>query len=335
MTLLDVHNLSVEYETADTVHAVNDINFELDEESIVGIVGESGSGKSTFLRAINRILANNANITSGSVIYKGTDLTELTPKELRQYLWREIAMIPQSAMNALDPVYTIEDQIIEVIQAHEDATEDEARGRAQDLFEMVNLDPERLTDYPHQLSGGMRQRAMIALALALDPDILLADEPTTALDVIIQRQILNRIAQLQEEIGLSIILVTHDISVVAETCDKVGVFYGGSLVEYSDTRDVIKDPHHPYTMGLKNSFPTIIADEQELVSIPGKPPDLHEIRQGCIFTDRCPFAEEECHQYDPDHREVKEEHFVECHRADEADALQQEAKNPQIWSTEQ
>lgn len=333
MTLLEVEDLRTYYRTkGGAVHAVDGVSFTLDENETLGLVGESGSGKTTIAQSINRILPDNAEIASGSVRYDGDDLTELPEKQLRKRRWKDIALVPQSAMNAFDPVYTVGEQIVEVIRAHEPAvSKQEARERTEELFEFVDLDQNRIDDYPHQFSGGMRQRAAIALALALDPPIVLADEPTTALDVIVQDQILSRIKNLQQEIESSMIMITHDISVVSETCDSIAVVYAGRIVEYADTESVIDDPHHPYTMGLRNAFPTIEEGSQELISIPGSPPELIDPDKGCRFADRCPFAVEECFAETPERQEVEPGHYVECHRADEAETLQREAAKKSTW----
>ena len=333
MSLLTIENLTTHYHTAEgDVHAVDDVSLSLEQGETLGLVGESGSGKTTLARSINRVMDDNAEIIDGSIIFEGVDLTELSESELRTYRWNEISMIPQSAMNALDPVYTIEHQIVEVIRAHEDETSAaEAKERARELFELVGLEPGRVTDYPHQFSGGMRQRAMIAMALACDPKLVLADEPTTALDVIIQRQILNRIRELQDDMGISMIMVTHDISVVADTCDKIAVFYGGNLVEFADTESVILEPNHPYTMGLRNAFPTIETDDQTLISIPGQPPELTEPDDMCLFANRCPFAVEECFNHRPEFREIAPGQHVHCHRAEEAPTLRKRATDRETW----
>ena len=334
MTLLEINDLKTYYNTDEgQVHAVDGVSLELEENETLGFVGESGSGKTTLARSINQVLSDNAEIVDGEVIFEGVDLTELSEKELREYRWEEISLIPQNAMNALDPVYTIQEQIVQVIRTHRDGvSKSAARERAAEMFELVGLDENRLTDYPHQFSGGMKQRALIALALALEPKLVLADEPTTALDVIIQKRILERISQLQDEMDLSMILVTHDISVVSETCDRIAVFYGGHLVEYADARSIIKDPRHPYTMGLQNAFPSIEVGDQNLISIPGEPPDLTEPEDQCLFAERCPFAEEECFERAPERREIEEDHYVECHYAEEKEYLQREASKAETWS---
>ena len=333
MTILEIENLKTYYNTKKGyVHACDDVTLELAENETLGLVGESGSGKTTIARSINRVLPDNAETVGGSIWFDGKDLTELTERQLRKVRWEGIAYIPQSAMNAFDPVYTVGEQIVEVIRSHEpDVSKKEAKERARELFEIVNLEKSRIDDYPHQLSGGMRQRSAIAMALALDPPILLADEPTTALDVIIQDQILNRIKKIQEEIDSAMVMITHDISVVSETCDSIAVVYGGRVMEYADTETIILDPHHPYTMGLRNAFPTIEEGDQQLISIPGTPPDLVDPDEGCRFAPRCPFAVEECVEKTPEREEISEGHYVECHRADEADELQKEAERAETW----
>ncbi len=331
MTKLEINDLEIKYRTENGLnHAVNGVSLELEENETLGIVGESGSGKTTVAEAILGILPENAKITNGSINYDGTDLTTLTEKQYRSYRWEEISMIPQSSMNALDPVYKIGTQIVEIMQAHEDISKKDARKTAEELFDIVGIGTDRLDDYPHQLSGGMKQRAMIALSLALDPEIVLADEPTTALDVIIQKRILDQISEIQDERDMSMILITHDVSVVAEMCDKIAVFYAGNLVEYADTEAIIQEPNHPYTLGLRNAFPTL-SKESDLISIPGVPPDMSEYRERCQFTDRCPFAVDECNQVDPEPTEVQDDHYVACHRADEVDYLQEQSKHAETW----
>jgi len=333
MPLLEINDLHTQYRTPNgQVHAVEDVSLSLERGEAMGLVGESGSGKTTLARSINQVMDDNAEIVEGEILFDGVDLTELSEKELRKYRWNEIAIIPQSAMNALDPVYIVGDQIIEVIQAHKDVSKESARERSRELFELVDIDAGRLNDYPHQFSGGMKQRALIALALALEPKLLIADEPTTALDVIIQMEILERIEQLQDEIDIAMMMVTHDISVVSHTCDRIAVFYGGRVVEYADTASIIKNSHHPYTLGLRNAFPSIEDDQQQLTSIPGVPPELVEPEDRCRFVDRCPFAIDECYHSHPEREEFEDQHFVECYRSDEYEMLQQEAANHATWS---
>lgn len=334
MTLLEINNLETHYSIEDgEVQAVDGISFELSEGESLGLVGESGSGKSTIAKSIIRLMPENGEIVDGELNFRGKDVMELSDKQLRKQIrWREISMIPQEAMNGFDPVYTVGEQIINNITYHEsDTTKEEAKDRARELFNDLGLEEDRIDDYPHQFSGGMAQRAMIALALCLSPSIVLADEPTTALDVVIQDRILNVVKEMQREVGSAIILVTHDMSVVSETCDTIAVTYAGRLVEKADASTIIKEPRHPYTMGLRNAFPDISATDEELISIPGSPPDLLDPEDHCRFAPRCPFAEERCWEEDPDPEEFEDGHIVECHRADEASELRKLADEADTW----
>jgi len=332
--VLSIEDLKVYYETeVGQVHAVDGVHLSIEPKETIGLVGESGCGKTTLSKSIIRLLATNGEIVGGEVEFDGKELTRISMKEMkREIRWEEISMIPQNAMNGFDPVYTIADQIVEVVKAHEPGTSKaEARDRAKTLFEKLGIDERRVDDYPHQFSGGMAQRAMVALALCLSPSVVLADEPTTALDVVIQDRLLQEIQELQEELGSSMLLVTHDMSVVSETCDRIAVMYGGRIVERADARTIIKSPRHPYTLGLRNSFPDITDDDQELVSIPGVPPDLTDPDDMCRFAPRCPFAEERCWEETPLPEEYDDGHIVECHRADEAEYLRRESDKKETW----
>lgn len=334
MVLLDTNEVDIHYETDEgVVEAVDDISFELSEGETMGLVGESGSGKTTTAKSIIRLLAKNGYVADGEINYRGTDVADLSMKELKdQIRWTEVSMIPQNAMNGFDPVYTVGDQIVQVIRRHDpDVSKTEARTQARELFEELGLQPDRVDDYPHQFSGGMAQRAMIALALACQPSLILADEPTTALDVVIQDRILDLLKDIQDEYNNAIILITHDMSVVSETCDTIAVMYAGRIVEKADARTVIKNPRHPYTLGLRNAFPDITEEDQDLISIPGSPPELIDPDEGCRFAPRCPFAEEECWEKTPEPREFEDGHTVECHRADEIEYLQEEAAKRETW----
>lgn len=250
---------------------------------------------------------------------------------MRDIRLERIALITQSAMNALDPVYKVGDQIVESIRAHRKMSRRQAWARAEELFILVGLEPKRLSSYPHQLSGGMKQRSIIAIAMALDPDIIIADEPTTALDVIVQDQILRKMRQLQRDRGDSMIYVSHDISVIAETCDQVGVMYAGEIVESADVDSFFYDAHHPYTMGLQNAFPQIHETPAELISIPGHPPDLLDPPQGCRFAQRCPFVQDICLEKRPALSQVKPGHSAACHFIDEAPQFREIAQQPETW----
>ena len=302
MALLDVEGLSVRYRVDEEreVHAVDDVSFAIERGETFGLVGESGSGKSTLGKAIIRLLDRNGYVEDGDVRFKGERLDDLPDHEIRDVRWAEISTISQSAMNGLNPVYRVGDQIAEAILRHQPETSyEDAFARSRDLLEKVGIDGARAEDYAHEFSGGMKQRAVIAMAIACDPDLIIADEPTTALDVIVQDEVLNELEELQRELGLSILMISHDISVIAETCDRVGVLYGGKLMEVGRTDEVFENPANPYTMGLKNSFPHIEQAQERLVSIPGVPPTLLDPTSGCRFRQRCPFAEEDCYTEHP------------------------------------
>ncbi len=319
-TVLDVENLEVYYETEDgPAQAVDGVSFAVEEGETLGIVGESGCGKTTLAKAIIGILPHNGYVNGGAIRFRGDDLTGMDEKRRRRHKWEEISMIPQSAMNGLDPVYTIREQITETIQVHRPGTDRLECDRIVDeMFDLVGLDPDRADEYPHQFSGGMRQRAMIAMALALDPSLILADEPTTALDVIMQDQILKRIEGMQDELESSMLVITHDVSVVAETCDRVVVMYAGQIAEEGPVEEIFGNPYHPYTIGLKRAFPDIRKSDQDLMSIAGHPPNLVDPPSGCRFAERCPMATAECTSEYPAERRFGELRTY-CHHADRID----------------
>jgi oligopeptide/dipeptide ABC transporter ATP-binding protein len=332
MSVLAVTDLRVVYNIRGRrVRAVDGVSFTVEAGEYFGLVGESGCGKTTLARAILRLLPANCRIMAGSICFNGRDITRLSDRELRDVRWRGIAFVPQSAMNSLDPVVRVGDQIAEAIRAHESVTKTAALRRAADLFGMVGLDARRLRDYPHQFSGGMRQRVLIAMSLALTPDLIVADEPTTALDVIVKDQILHRMEQVQKQLGKSLLLVTHDISVVAENCNRVAVMYAGRLMEYAPTRALIDTPFHPYTLGLKNAFPTLSGELRGLVSIPGAPPDLAEPPSGCRFHPRCPFATQRCITEEPPLLKVGPQHFTACHYPERAAEFRVQVTRPEVW----
>lgn len=332
MPLLEVRNLRTYYSMQyGEVKAVDGISFNIENGESLGFVGESGSGKTTVLRSIIKLFPSNGRIVGGEIIYKGRELSSMNREEIRHIRWKEISIIPQSAMNSLDPVYRIGDQIAEAIQAHRKMKKDELLDRVTKLFEMVGSERKRLRDYPHQLSGGMKQRVTIAIALALDPSLLVADEPTTALDVIVQDNIVKEIIRLQHSLNLSILYITHDISLVAEACDKIAVMYAGKLVEYAGKADFFKRAYHPYTLGLQNAFPSLRASKR-LISIPGFPPDLTHPPVGCRFKERCPFFKSRCEEMEPEFVEVENSHFSACHFPDRADEFRQKSKEERTWS---
>lgn len=313
LPLLDIRHLKVEYLTPrGPVHAVDDVSFTLYPGDVVGLAGESGSGKSTIAHALLRILRPPALITAGQALFTGRDVLEMSEAELEQFRWREIAIVFQSAMNALNPVMRIRDQLLDVMQVHGIPAE-EANQRAVRLFDLVGIEPGRLDAYPHQLSGGMRQRAVIAIALTLAPPLLVLDEPTTALDVVVQKDILQQIVRLKEELGFSILFITHDLSLLVEFSDHIAIMYAGEIVEKAPARELFERPLHPYTLGLMNSFPSISGEKKKLTGIPGSPPDLVDPPTGCRFHPRCPRVMPICSQVVPLTRTISTEHTVACH----------------------
>jgi len=334
MTLLDITDLSVEYETNDgTLKAVDEISFSLEGGETLGLVGESGCGKSTAAKSLIGLLDSNGHISNGEIRFGDHDLATFSEDDFRNIRWKDISFIPQNAMNALDPVHRIGSQMIEVIQTHTDDTKAEAKERAKKLLEDVDLNPNRITDYPHELSGGQRQRVIIALSLALTPSIIIADEPTTGLDVVVQDSILELIQRIQNERDISMLIITHDMSVVAEVTDRTGVMYGGHLVEIGETSDIFERTTHPYTIGLSNAFPSIDQDIEELVHIPGSLPDLRNPQPGCRFADRCPFRTQEC-EAEPPLLTVGGEHKAKCHYIDNADEFRKRGKRSETWAQE-
>jgi peptide/nickel transport system ATP-binding protein len=332
MNLLSIENFSVHYRTkAGPVRAVDGATLHVRPGSILGLVGESGCGKSTLGRAIMGVLPDAATIAGGRVMFEGQELTAMNAAQRRAIRWRRMAFIPQTAMNALDPVQRLSAQMLEVLCDRGGFARAAARTRAEELFELVGLPPSRLSDYPHQFSGGMRQRASIALALALEPALVIADEPVTALDVIVQRQVLDVMRALQARLHLAMILVTHDMAVVAYACDRVAVMYAGQVVESGAVAEVLERPLHPYTMGLTHAFPDVHGGIDSLVPIEGAPPSLLNPPPGCRFAPRCPFAEDRCRAASPP-LEQRGDHAVACWRADEAPVLREAAAKPATWA---
>jgi peptide/nickel transport system ATP-binding protein len=331
--VLGVKNLNVRYKTQKgPVHAVNDVTFDVFENEVFGIAGESGCGKSTLIRALMRLLPDSADVFANEIKLGEQDLRSLSEKRFREdVLWSKMSLVPQSAMNSLNPVYRVGDQIIEAIQAHTSDSKKTARNRTAELFDVVGLQPDLMDNYPHEFSGGMRQRAMIAMSLALDPGLIIMDEPTTGLDVLVQERILRRIREIRKEISSSIILITHDIAVISEMSDRIGVMYGGSLMEQAPAIDLFESPCHPYTLGLKNAFPSIKSKDQELISIPGSPPTLIGESIGCPFSERCPFKVERCSKEFPTVEKLAEFHEVRCFRHHETPELRELASKKGTW----
>ncbi len=298
-SIIEIKNLKTRFFTADgVVKAVNDVSYTMESGEILGVVGESGCGKSVHAMSIMQLIPDPpGKITNGEIIFEGRDLLKLSDAEMRKIRGRDIAMIFQDPMTSLNPVFTVGYQIVEAIRLHNDVTKQEARKRAGELLALVGIPgaEERLDDYPHQFSGGMRQRAMIAMGLSCEPKLLIADEPTTALDVTIQAQIVDLVKKLQKELGMAIMWITHDLGVVAEMADRINVMYAGSIIETGEIHNVYQRTKHPYTTGLLGSLPRL-DDEPgtELTSVPGLPPDLLALPEGCAFAARCGYRDEKC-----------------------------------------
>ncbi|MFO7990914.1 MAG: ABC transporter ATP-binding protein [Thermoplasmata archaeon] len=333
-TLIEVKDLKIRFEVmSGEVKAVDGISFELQPGETMGLVGESGCGKTTAAFAINHLLPDNGRIAGGEIWYKGDKIAEKGKKyagflsrdkgakEKREMInklrWSEISMVFQGAMNALNPVHKVSEQIIEAILEHEDITYEEAKKRTIKLFKLVGLDESRVDGYPHEFSGGMKQRAMIAMALACSPSLIIMDEPTTALDVIMQDKILAEVRDLQKALNIATILITHDISVVAETAEKIAIMYAGKFMEYGEIVSIFYNTANPYTEGLKAGFPNIRGHIDELKAIPGSPPDLVHPPRGCRFHPRCKYAKAVCMEKEPEMVLVEENHWSRCHFAKE------------------
>ena len=316
--LLEVRDLAMHFQVGSGwVRAVDGVSFELRRGETMGIVGESGCGKTSLGYAMLHLLPANGRIIRGSIVFDGVDLVPLSEPELRRLRWKRFAMIFQNAMSALNPVFRVGDQIVDAIRHHTGVSRAAARERAVALFELVGLSRTRLRGYPHEFSGGMKQRAMIALALSCKPDLVIADEPTTALDVVAQGQVLRQIRDLQRDLDLAMIFISHDISVVAEICRNVAVMYAGELVEYGPTEQLLTEPRHPYTMALLRSFPSVRGPLKTLLSVPGSPPDLVRPPSGCRFHPRCPFAQPICSEVSPPPIPTVDGGWARCHLTEE------------------
>lgn len=313
--LLEVDRLVMHYTTQKgDVSAVEDISFTLHQGESLGLVGESGCGKTSVAMALLQLAAENAVYKSGAIRLKGTDLLSLTPDQMRRRRWKDISMVFQGAMNAWNPVLKVGDQIAEAMNLHFDPplSKVELRERQVRLFETVGLTAAMLDRYPHEFSGGMRQRAIIAMALSCDPSIIIADEPTTALDVIVQDQILKELKNIQQELGMSVIYISHDIAVIAEVTESIGVMYAGKLVELGSTGDVFARPRHPYAFLLLSSTPSVTGPRRKLAPLEGEPPNLLDPPTGCRFHPRCPWADERCAIEEPKMEHIEGDHQVAC-----------------------
>ncbi len=312
--ILDIKDLVIHYETdEEVVEAVNKINLSLEKGEILGLVGETGAGKTTTALGIMRLLPPKVgHVIQGNIFFEGKDLMECSEKDMRSIRGKKISMIFQDPMTALNPVKTVGDQIAEVVELHDNCSKAEALKRAQEMLAMVGIVPERYKEYPHQFSGGMKQRIVIAIALACEPDLLIADEPTTALDVTIQAQILDMMRKLQKEKGTSMILITHDLGVVAEMCDHCAVMYAGEIVEYGTTEQVFDNPKHPYTKALYQSIPSLDKEVERLHVIPGMVCDPSNLPSGCSFCERCTEKRAACVEHDPWIVNVEAGHYAKC-----------------------
>ncbi|WP_038888529.1 ABC transporter ATP-binding protein [Vibrio campbellii] len=312
--LLEINNLCVDYVSPNGVaRAVNNVSISIAPGETLGIAGESGCGKSTLAFAISRLHKAPALISEGEILYKGQDVLKMNDKQLRNFRWNDVSVVFQSAMNSLNPVITIGEQLTDVILAHRKVTYQEAYDRAVELLGVVGIHGDRMASFPHQLSGGMRQRVVIAVALALEPKLIIMDEPTTALDVVVEREILNELYELKSKFGFSILFISHDLSLMGEIADRIGVMYAGNLIELGDAKNVFGDPQHPYTKGLISSFPTIHGPKERLYGIPGNPVNLLKIPQGCNFQARCNACFAECQKSDPTLVPVTNGNLVSCH----------------------
>jgi len=315
--VLSIRDLSVDYVTDDgPVRAIDGVSLDVRRAEILGIAGESGSGKSTLAQALLRILPPPAVITNGQVIFEGRDILKLDEAELRALRWKRISMVFQSAMDALNPVITVGEQIVDTLLAHDAATPHAARERAADLLELVGMPRDRLDSYAHQLSGGMRQRVGIAMALALEPAVVILDEPTTALDVVVEREILEQICALRDRLGFTVLFITHDLARMLQFADRIAVFYAAEMVEIAPAAELRRAPRHPYTQALMRAFPSVHGDRVEMSSIPGAPPSLRNPPTGCRFHPRCDRAVDLCRERAPELRLLGPDHAAACHLAE-------------------
>lgn len=316
MAVLSVEELTTNYRTLrGWVRAAEGVTFQVEQGEALGLAGESGCGKSTVALSLLKILPAGGIIRKGKIVFQGQDLVPLSEHEMRRIRWKGISIVFQGAMNALNPVFKVGDQIGEAIKTHDPkVSNSDVKERVSKLLETVGIEPSRANNYPHEFSGGMRQRALIAMALAADPSLVIADEPGTALDVIVQAQILRLMRDLKDRLGLSMILISHDLSIIAETCEKVAIMYAGRIVEYGSAISIFKNPKHPYTQGLIKAFPSINGPKVRMTSIPGQPPDLLNPPPGCRFNPRCPFVMDVCKRVEPVLEEHGEKgHTVSCH----------------------
>ena len=319
MKLLEVKDLVIRYITEDSViEAVNGVSFDIEEGETMGLVGETGAGKTTtYLGIMSLLSSTTGEIASGEILFRGEDLLKKPERELRRIRGASISMIFQDPMTALNPVMTVGRQISEAIRMHQKCSKKEARIRMMLILEKVGILAERADDYPHQFSGGMKQRIVTAMALACNPALLIADEPTSALDVTIQAQVLEMIKDLQREFKTSMLLITHDLGIVAETCSTVGIMYAGEIVELGSVEEIFAEPSHPYTVGLFKAIPRLDVNTERLHAIPGLMPDPADLPKGCKFSPRCPYATDKCVKEEPPAENLSDAHYVRCFHAAE------------------
>jgi peptide/nickel transport system ATP-binding protein len=323
--LIRIEDLVVDYVTRDrTLRAVDGVSLAIAPGEIVGLAGESGCGKSTLANAVMRILRPPARLTGGRIVFGGEDLAAMDDEHVRRFRWRNVSMVFQSAMNSLNPVMRVGDQFVDMMRAHERISKSDSLARAADLLELVGIDRRRIRAYPHELSGGMRQRVVIAMALALEPELVVMDEPTTALDVVVQREILQQVRDLQRELGFAVLFITHDLSLLLELAHRIAIMYAGQIIECAPAAELADGGRHPYTQGLVASFPPLTGPIDRLVGIPGTPPDLAAPPSGCRFHPRCPHCRSENERlYErqttepPRLREIAPSHLVACHLVEE------------------
>jgi oligopeptide/dipeptide ABC transporter ATP-binding protein len=316
MKLLEVENLNTWFNTSKgQLKAVNGVSFDLEYGEALGMVGESGCGKTTCALSIAKLLPKEGEVTGGRILLEGVDLASMTEEEIRKKRWKEVSIIFQGAMNALNPVMKVGDQISEAIILHDKVSREEAKRRTAEILERVEIPAARANNYPHEFSGGMKQRAMIAMALACNPKIIIGDEPTTALDVMVQAQILNLLEKIRKEYKMGFILITHDLSILGETCDKIAVMYAGKIVELGTVEDIFEKTAHPYTQRLIACFPNIQGEKIIPEGISGSPPNMLAPNPGCSFAPRCGRKQECCETQEPETRQIGEKHFAACHFA--------------------
>lgn len=311
--VLTVENLSTHFITdKGTVKAVEDVSFSVKKGEMLGLIGESGCGKTTVAQSILRLIEYPGKVVSGKVGLSGKDILNLSQKQLEKVRWKEISVIPQSAMNSLNPVYTVGEQIMESILIHENVSRQEALKRTCDLLEMVGIDKTRWKSYPHEFSGGMKQRVAIAMALSCNPKLIISDESTTGLDVLTQAQVIALIKRLQKEFHLSVIIISHDLPMVTAICDRIAIMYAGKIVEWASTSEIVNKPRHPYSQGLLHATPDLAHPDKEVISIPGTVPNLLHPPKGCRFQSRCSYAMDRCTQESPPLVEVASGHYSAC-----------------------